>query len=123
MIWTNLKSIVRTSLEVQWLGLHVSTAGGTGSVSGRGTKMSHAVWCGQKLKQNKHTKTPQNIWEFPGGPVVRTQLFHCPDSVSDQGTKIHKSSGQNEKDKGKKSHMKGKPLCGSMYRNYKNRQN
>ena len=29
-------------------------------------------------------------WEFPGGPVVRTRLFHCwgPGSIPGQGTKM-----------------------------------
>ena len=32
-----------TSPADQWLGLHVSTAGGAGSIPGGGTKISHAV--------------------------------------------------------------------------------
>ena len=39
-----------TSLAVQWLRLHASTAGGAGSIPGGGTKILHAVWCGQKKK-------------------------------------------------------------------------
>ena len=31
------------SLAVQWLGLCASTAGGTGSIPGRGTKILHGV--------------------------------------------------------------------------------
>ena len=31
-------------LAVQWLGLCASTAGGMGSSSGQGSKISHAVW-------------------------------------------------------------------------------
>ena len=41
----------RTSLAVQWLGLHTSTEGDTGSIPGRGTKIPHATWCGQKTKK------------------------------------------------------------------------
>ena len=37
--------ILGTSLAVQWLRLCVSTAGGTGSIPGRGTKIPHAT-CG-----------------------------------------------------------------------------
>ena len=37
-----------TSLAVQWLRLHASTAGGMGSIPGRGTKIPHAARCGQK---------------------------------------------------------------------------
>ena len=36
------------SRGVQWLGLHASTAGGTGSIPGWGTKVPHAAWHGQK---------------------------------------------------------------------------
>ena len=39
-----------TSLEVQWLGLCTSTAGGTGSIPGWGTMIPHAVRCVQKNK-------------------------------------------------------------------------
>ena len=38
-----------TSLAAQRLRLHTSTAGGEGSIPGRGIKILHAVrWCGQK---------------------------------------------------------------------------
>ena len=37
-----------TSLAVQWLRLCTPNAGGTGSISGRGTKIPHATWRGQK---------------------------------------------------------------------------
>ena len=39
-----------TSLEVQWLGLSSFTAEGTGSVPAWGTKIPHAMPCGQKKK-------------------------------------------------------------------------
>ena len=35
-----------TSLVVQWLRLHASTAGGASSIPGPGTKIPHAAWCG-----------------------------------------------------------------------------
>ena len=38
-------------LAVQWLVLHASPAGGTGSIPGGGTKIPHAGWCGQKKKK------------------------------------------------------------------------
>ena len=38
------------SLVVQWLGLHASTAGGTGSIPCRGAKIPHAARYGQKIK-------------------------------------------------------------------------
>ena len=38
----------RTSLVVQWLEHHPSTAGGMGSFSGLGTKILHDSCCGQK---------------------------------------------------------------------------
>ena len=49
----------RNSLEVQWLGLCASTAGGMGSITGLGTKNLHATQHGQKKpkKTNKQKKT------------------------------------------------------------------
>ena len=41
-----------TSLAVQWLRICASTAGGTGSVPGWGTKIPHAARCGQKKERN-----------------------------------------------------------------------
>ena len=38
-----------SSRVVQWLRLHPSTAGGTDSIPGRGTKIPHAAWPGQKI--------------------------------------------------------------------------
>ena len=42
-----------TSLVVQWLRLHASTAGGAGLTLSQGTKIPHAAWCGQKKKKKK----------------------------------------------------------------------
>ena len=44
------RSSLGNSLAVQWLGLCTSTAGGTGSISGWGTMIPHAVWLVQKIK-------------------------------------------------------------------------
>ena len=47
---------------VQWLGLHASTAGGTDSIPGCGTKIPHAMQYGQKEKnKNKNKKTLKQI--------------------------------------------------------------
>ena len=43
-------TITGTSLAVRWLGLRASTAGGTGSIPGRGTKIPHFMWHSQKKK-------------------------------------------------------------------------
>ena len=40
-------SCVGTSLAGQWLRLYASTAGGTGSISGRGPEIPHAAQLGQ----------------------------------------------------------------------------
>ena len=59
--WDTVKAskvTLGTSLEVQWLGLDASTAGGTGSIPGQGTKMPHAAQHGQ-TKPNK-TKNDNN---------------------------------------------------------------
>ena len=41
------------SLAVQQLGLRASTAGGTGSISGWGTRILHAAQHSQKKKEKK----------------------------------------------------------------------
>ena len=45
-----LKTIVETSLVVQWLRLHASNAGGMGLIPGWGSKIPQAVWHHQKIK-------------------------------------------------------------------------
>ena len=40
-----------TSLAVQWLRFCTSNTGGTGSKPGRGTKIPHLAWSGQKIKK------------------------------------------------------------------------
>ena len=42
-----------TSLEIQWLRLCTSTAGGTGSIPDGGTKIPYAAWHGQGEKKKK----------------------------------------------------------------------
>ena len=42
---------LRDSLAVQWLELHASTAGDTGSIPGQGTKIPHHTWCSKKKKE------------------------------------------------------------------------
>ena len=56
-----VKNIFWTSLAVQWLGLCASTAGDTGLILGRGTKIPHATWRAAK-KQNK-TNKKKNVFE------------------------------------------------------------
>ena len=52
MSWYNGKSIgFGTSLVVQCIGLCASTAGGTESIPGQGTKIPHAAQCSQKKKR------------------------------------------------------------------------
>ena len=43
-----------TSLTFQWLRLHTFTAGGSGSIPGRGARIPPALWLGHK----KQTKPP-----------------------------------------------------------------
>ena len=50
----------------------------------------------------------KNNEEFPGGPVVRTQRFHCPGwgSIPDQGIKILKATWCSQKKERKKEKEK-----------------
>ena len=63
------------SLAVQRLGLHASTAGGTGSIPGRGAKIPHAVW---------HSPEHQH-WDFPGGAGVKNPPANAGDTGSSPG--------------------------------------
>ena len=51
------------SLAVQWLGLCVFTAKGTGSIPGGVIKIPQAAQCGQKLKK-KNFKYKKNYWKI-----------------------------------------------------------
>ena len=44
------------SPAAQWLGLRASSAGGTGLIPGRGTKIPYAAWCDQKKKVTSTTR-------------------------------------------------------------------
>ena len=46
-----LKKTFGTSLAVQWLRFRTSTARGVGSIPGRGNKIPHVAWHGQKKKK------------------------------------------------------------------------
>ena len=62
-VWQSKRSLLRlssagTSLVVQWLRLHTSTAAGVGSFPGQGTKIPHAAWAWPKGKK----KTIKYCW-------------------------------------------------------------
>ena len=48
---TAYKRRKKTSLVVQWLRLHAANAGSMGLIPSQGTKIPHAMWCGQKIFQ------------------------------------------------------------------------
>ena len=55
-----------------------------------------------RVRTRLHKHRPKTgSWDFPGSPVVRTQLFLCcgPGSNPDQGTKILQAMGCREKKK------------------------
>ena len=49
------KVYIGTSLAVQWLGLHASSAWGTGSIPGRGTEILQAIQRSQKKEKRVYT--------------------------------------------------------------------
>ena len=51
------KQKIGTSLAVQWLKLHASTAGGTGSIPGQGTVIPNATWQPKKIKTENKIET------------------------------------------------------------------
>ena len=63
-LYFNLKKA--SSLEVQWLRLHHSTAGGKCLIPTQGTKIPHASRQGQKKKKKKKiTEGSERAWEVP----------------------------------------------------------
>ena len=62
-----------TSLMVQWLGLRASTAGGTGSIPGQGTKIPHAARHGQKILKFKIKFKKDNSLRISHFPPKMTQ--------------------------------------------------
>ena len=53
-----------TSLVAQWLRLCASNARGVGLIPGQGTKIPHAIQCGQKKKKNKALRGNNSILDF-----------------------------------------------------------
>ena len=56
-----------TSLTVQKLTHHASTSGDTGSISGQGTKNSHATQCGYKTGGKTVTLQWKNVTNTSSG--------------------------------------------------------
>ena len=52
----NYETNSRTPLVACWLKLCASNAGGTGSIPGQGTKIPHALQCGQKTENKQRNK-------------------------------------------------------------------
>ena len=67
-----------TSLVVQWLRLHASTAGGRGFIPGQKAKILSAMWHGQKQKT---TKTEMMLY----GAVEEPQALECHLDVHSYG--------------------------------------
>ena len=72
---------------VQWLRLHVSTAGAMGSITGQGPKILRDTWPGQTLKKNMYSQAHiQKYIQFPYLHACRyihiyiltdTHIFSC----------------------------------------------
>ena len=54
-----------TSLAIQWLRLCASTAGGEGSIPGRGTKILHVMWHSQINKSSGISALGQSAISLP----------------------------------------------------------
>ena len=69
------KSLLTDILAVQWLGLHISTAEGTGVDPGQGTRIPPVVWHGLKTK-NLPTKTNQIFLQFFFSAGFNVSVFY-----------------------------------------------
>ena len=65
-----------TSLVVQWLRLGTSTAGGTGSIPGRGTKIPHASQCSQKKEKDILIPPPPTKGPHPSSASSKRWVLH-----------------------------------------------
>ena len=74
-----LKKRAGNSVVVQWLRIHASTAGGTGSIPGWGTKISHATHSAAKNKNNKiKMKCLANSMRYLLKGILQFGLSHKP---------------------------------------------
>ena len=74
-----------TSLVAHWLRLCPPSAGCTGSIPGRGIKIPHAVWCGQKKVKNDTAFQPASDTseaKHPHSLTHATSSFHIVSSSS-----------------------------------------
>ena len=62
-------------LVVQWLGYHALTAEGSGSISGRGTKIPQGEWRGQTSLPPTEKKSPPNIMIIESTQEDRTTVI------------------------------------------------
>ena len=60
----SIKKYFGTFGMVQWLGLYASNAGVVGSIPGQRTKIPHAMWRGQKIKNKWCVKVVQSCPTF-----------------------------------------------------------
>ena len=60
---------------VQWLRLYASSVGGVGLIFNQETKISHAVWCNQKVKKKKKKKEKGREKEYMGKKRKRKYLL------------------------------------------------
>ena len=86
---SQIKSVQRASLAVQWLRLRTSSAGGAGSSPGQRTKIPHAAQCSQKNNCQCITQhTVNTSWSVPVALTVslipgRRRACSSPSSVLD----------------------------------------
>ena len=64
---------------VQWLGLYASNAGVVGSIPGQRTKIPHAMWRGQKIKNKWCVKVVQSCPTFCDPINIQSMEFSRPE--------------------------------------------
>ena len=61
-------------MVVQWLRLHAPTAGGRGSIPGRGTKIPHAASGSQKIKTKNFSRNTDTTLQTQHCKLIRLQF-------------------------------------------------
>ena len=72
---------VGNSLAIQWLRLHASTAEGTGSTPGKGTKIPHASQVRQKKRKGKKRKENLSNCTLKIHAIFQYALYYSVESL------------------------------------------
>ena len=101
-VWVQMRLLFKTNSRTspvdQWLRPHAYNAGNMGLIPGQGTKIPHAVQCGQKVKNKTTSSSPEVAGDTqePQVRMLRACFMPCLhlESDSPEGVPVATSGGQ-----------------------------